>query len=109
METPVDFLEVFPDDFLGNPNITITPDGRRFSPKKRVNYDEDYYPEDDGYNEDYSRPSSHRGASFINEVPNYGAANTQVITDNTFRSINNEIFIFRSWPSEKFPAPTCLN
>ena len=33
METPIDFVSVFPDDFEGSPNITVTPDGRRFSPK----------------------------------------------------------------------------
>ena len=35
METPIDFVSVFPDDFEGSPNITVTPDGRRFSPKTR--------------------------------------------------------------------------
>ena len=35
METPIDFVSVFPDDFGGSPNVTVTPDGRRFSPKTR--------------------------------------------------------------------------
>ena len=35
METPIDFVSVFPEDFEGSPNITVTPDGRRFSPRAR--------------------------------------------------------------------------
>ena len=55
METPIDYMEVseyhhnivhhiisyppqvFPDTYHGSPNVTITPEGRRYYPEKRHN------------------------------------------------------------------------
>ena len=50
MESPIDFVSVFPENFEGSPNITVTPDGRRFSPRARSEdrldlFDEVYTPD----------------------------------------------------------------
>ena len=75
METPIDYVEVFPDNFHGSPNLTVTPDGRRFRPQYRADvlvvddvYDEDLYDDDDGY----------RGSSFLHNQAPYDAAQSQV-------------------------------
>jgi len=76
METPIDYVEVFPDNFHGSPNLTVTPDGRRFRPQYRADvlvvddvYDEDLYDDDDGY----------RGSSFLHNQAPYDAAQSQAL------------------------------
>ena len=31
------FFKVFPDNYHGSPNVTVTPEGRRYFPEKRHN------------------------------------------------------------------------
>jgi len=80
MDTPVDYLEFFPADYLGNPNITITPDGRRFSPKKVRNevdyFEDDYHGSYDSSSDlqTYTAPSSQESAFKIIESPDLSKA-----------------------------------
>ena len=57
IDTPIDYIEVFPDGFRGSPNITVTPDGRRFEP--RYNPGIEIEVEDEYYDE----PPPNRGSS----------------------------------------------
>ena len=65
METPIDFVSVFPDDFEGSPNVTVTPDGRRFTPRARSLDGLDLF------DESLISSHSHHGDSFVSEVPEF--------------------------------------
>ena len=71
METPIDFVSVFPDDFEGSPNVTVTPDGRRFRPKTRSEDRLDLF--DEAFNPNYGRSiggeSPDFAASAFREIP----------------------------------------
>ena len=85
METPVDYVETFPDNFKGSPNLTVTPDGRRFRPQYRP----DVLVVDDVYDDEYYDNDGYRGSSFVHQhqQPPYDAAQTQVVNCNFL--INN--------------------
>ena len=87
---------MFPDNYLGNPNVTIMPDGRRFEPETgpRLGPGQGFAnlqvpgPGHGGHAGHGGLGHSHRGASFVHEVPHYGAAHTQVLEQHlTFDTI----------------------
>ena len=68
METPIDFVSVFPDDFEGSPNVTVTPDGKRYTPRARSMDSLDLF------DESLISSYSHHGDSFVSEVPDFAAS-----------------------------------
>ena len=61
IDTPIDYIEVFPDGFRGSPNITVTPDGRRFEPRYNPGIEievEDEYFDEPQYNSNRGSSSS---------------------------------------------------
>ena len=80
METPIDYVEVFPENFHGSPNLTVTPDGRRFRPQYRT----DVLVVDDVYEDDLYDNDGYRGSSFVHQQPSYDAAQTQVLEEGKY-------------------------
>lgn len=68
MDTPIDFVSVFPDDFEGSPNVTVTPDGRRFTPRARSLDGLDLF------DESLTSHHSNQADSFVGELPDFAAS-----------------------------------
>ena len=92
METPIDFVSVFPDDFEGSPNVTVTPDGRRFTPRARSLDGLDLF------DESLISSHSHHGDSFVSEVPEFA--------ETAFREVPSPDL---SRKPSQVPVPTLAN